>query len=194
MGPWSPAFFIAFFGAKTVSRRKKKSKGRREKRGPSKPLSNEMKTKVRGWAEEACEVHGLDLYDIEMVARGKWILRVFADRAGVEMGEGISVGQCADVSRYIEAILDADDQVPERYVLEVSSPGIERPIKNLEHVEKSLGQDVELVLREPVNGKDKVIGRLEAHDEGLLTLEVSGEEVKVPWEDVARAQWTFDFS
>ncbi len=177
-----------------MGKRRRSSKGSKESRGPSKPLTGELREKFLGWAAEACAVHGLDLYEAEAVARGKWILRVFADRAGAEVGEGISVSECADVSRYLEAILDADEDVPERYVLEVSSPGIERKIKTVEQLEKSLGQDVALTLREPRDGKDKVIGRLKAHSEGLLTLEVSGEEMEIPWDEVAKARWTFDFS
>lgn len=187
-------FFYCLKPVCAVSRRRKSSKGSKGSRGPSKPLTNELQEKFLKWAAEACDVHGLDLYEAEAAARGKWILRVFADRVGAETGAGISVKECVDVSRYLEAILDADEDVPEHYVLEVSSPGIERKIKTLEHVEKSLGQDVALTLREPRDGKDKVIGRLKAHSEGLLTLEVSGEEMEIPWDEVAKARWTFDFS
>ena len=179
-----------------VGRRRKKNKRREEEEapGPSKPLTSEVQEALQAWAKEAAEVHSLILYDLEISGHGRWLVKVYVDQPVSEPGKGISAAECADVSRYLETIFDADERVPERYVLEVSSPGIERPIKNARHVDLAVGQDVELVLREPVHGKNKIIGQLLSHEAGRLQVETTDETVEIDWEMVARAKVKFDFS
>lgn len=176
--------------------RKRKGRRRQHQKSttPSKPLTPELREEIHGWAEEAAEVHGLYVWDVEFLVQGRWIVRVYVDRPGAEPGEGINVSQCAEISRYLEALFDADERVPEVYVLEVSSPGIERPLKNAAHLQRVVDHDVELVLREPVKGKNKVVGRLVSHDDGVLTVEIDEEIFEIDWDDVARAKLKFDFS
>lgn len=175
---------------------RKRKRRREEEKGsaPSKPLTPEIRQAIEEWALEAVAVHDLELFDVETAPHGRWIIKVFIDRPQAEAGEGISVGECADVSRYIETLLDADERVPEKYVIEVSSPGIERPLKKPRHLDQVVGQDVELVLHEPIHGKNKIIGHLQSHEEGVLTLEIGDETLEIDWDQVARAKLKFDFS
>ena len=122
------------------------------------------------------------------------MVRVFIDHSEAAPGQGINVDECAEVSRYIEAIFDADDRIPEVYVLEVSSPGVERPLKKPEHFDRVVGEQIELVVRQPIAGRNKVVSRLLAHDDGVLTIEFDDEEFEVHTDDVARAKLKFDFS
>lgn len=175
-------------------KRKRKRRDSDRNRSSSKPLTPEVRDRLRQWAEEAAEAHGFQLWDVEITQHGKWIVRVFIDYPDAQPGRGINVDECAGVSRYLEALMDADERVPEAYVLEVSSPGIERPLKSLRHVDQVVGEDVELVVREPVAGKNKVAGPLIGVDDGELIIEVDGEQFEVNWDDVARAKLKFDFS
>ncbi len=175
--------------------RKRKRRRRKENSSqPSKPLTAEMRQELEQWAQEAAGVHDHQLWDVETTVHGRWIVRVFLDRGDAEPGQGINVSECAEVSRYIEAILDADERVPETYVLEVSSPGIERPLKKPQHLDRVVGHDIELVVREPIAGKNKIVGRLTAHENGILSIEFEDEEFDIDWESVARAKLKFDFS
>lgn len=169
--------------------RRRKTKTRQEESAPSKPLTEEVKQAMEGWAKEAAEVHGLILYELELAGHGRWLIKVFVDKP-----EGISAAECADVSRYLETIFDTDERVPEQYVLEVSSPGVERSIKTMYHVELAVGENVELVLREPIHGKNKVVGNLKSHSETILDVEIAEEVVAIEWENVVRAKVKFDFS
>ena len=114
---------------KFAGRKKRRRRRDDTPQGSSKPLTPELREEIRGWAEEAADVHGLYVWDVEFLVQGRWIVRVYVDRPGAEPGMGINVSQCAEISRYMEALFDADDRVPEVYVMEVSSPGIERPLK-----------------------------------------------------------------
>lgn len=177
---------------------RKRKRRRRKKQGDSavssKPLTPEVREAIVGWAGEAAEVHGFEVWTVDFVEHGRWLIRVYIDRADAEPGRGINIDECAEVSRYMEAIFDADERVPEVYVLEVSSPGIERPLTEPSHFDRVIGENVELVLREPLLGKNKVVARLIAHEDGVLTVEFDDEEFEIDGEDVARAKLKFDFS
>lgn len=174
--------------------RKRKRKRDDEQRTSDKPFTPKVGEAIEEWAVEAAEAHGFDLWDVEVVRHGRWTIRVFIDHPEAEPGEGINVDECAEVSRYIEAIMDADDRIPEVYVLEVSSPGVERPLKKSKHFDRVVGDDVQIVVREPVAGKNKVVGRLVDHRDGRLVVEIDDEQFEVDRDDVARAKLKFDFS
>lgn len=175
-------------------RREKKQRRAESPKGPTKPMTAEVQEAIEGWAREAAEVHELSFYDIDLSGHGRWLIKVFVDRESAAPGQGISAAECVDVSRYLETLFDADDRVPERYVLEVSSPGVERKLTKPHHLDLAVGEDVELVLREPIHGKNKVVGNLRRHDDGLLEIVIAEEVHQVSWKDVARARVKFDFS
>ncbi|WP_158542333.1 ribosome maturation factor RimP [Lujinxingia litoralis] len=172
----------------------KKRRKERQAKAPSLPLSNELVEAIEGWAEEAAAVHDLELYDVVASSAGGWSVQVFLDRPDAEPGTGVAVEDCARVSRYMEALLDADERVPERYVLEVSSPGVERKLKKPKHFSQAIGSDVVLVVREQIDGQNKVSGRLVAFEDDTLTVEMDGTPVTIPLDGVSRAKLTFDFS
>ena len=157
-------------------------------------MTREVQQALRQWSEEAAEVHGFRLWDVEIPQQGRWLIRVYMDMPDAAPGEGITIKECAEISRYLEAIFDADERVPDVYVLEVSSPGIERPLKTLEHVGRVVSENVELVLHEPVKGRSKVVGALLAQEGSVLTIEIDDEEIEIDWDEVARAKLKFDFS
>ena len=188
-----------------MSNEKKKRSRRRRRRddrsGSDRPkgghkLTQELRQKIEEWALEAADANGLQLFDIEPTVRGRWIIRVFVERIGeLEEGEGVNVDECAEVSRYMEAYLDAEEGIPDNYVLEVSSPGLERPLKEPKHIERAVGKRVELVTRKQLAGKNKVVARLLSFDGETLELELEDVEkpVEIDWEDVAKARLKYDF-
>ncbi|MFB6264533.1 MAG: ribosome maturation factor RimP [Bradymonadaceae bacterium] len=167
---------------------------------PVAELTDELRDKILSWSREAAQAHGMGLFDVEPTAQGRWIIRVFVERLDADSedddGEGgVTVDTCAEISRYIEAYLDAEEGVPPNYVLEVSSPGLERPLEKPRHVERAVGERVQLVVREQIHGKNKIVGTLASFDEGVLRLEFEEREPgEVHWDDVksARIKRKFD--
>ena len=126
---------------------------------------------IRQLAREVAEGHGLQLYDLELgQQRGRAVLRVYVDREGAgEPGRGVTVGECEAVSRELGQLMDVEEPLPFAYLLEVSSPGIERPLTELHHYRWAVGQRVRLVL-DPSEGGDTVEGQLEALEEQSVRL------------------------
>jgi ribosome maturation factor RimP len=126
-------------------------------------------------AQRVCESHGLDLVDVEMFRAGRRrMVRVYVGKA-----DGVSIEHCARVSREISAVVDAENWLGEdNYVLEVSSPGLDRPFKTLADWKRSLGRNVKVTTREKHEGKMLHAGKLVAADENEVTLEVAGKTPK----------------
>lgn len=163
---------------------------------PSFFATPELLADVEAWCEEAAVANDLMLYDVELLTSGRWIVRIFVDRPGAEPGQGVTIDECAEVSRYVEVIMDADARMPENYVLEVSSPGIERALKKPRHVELSVGGLVEVVVIEPIDGQNKVTGKLLSFADDILTIQSAESDsvLTIAWSAISRARLKFDFS
>lgn len=118
-----------------------------------------------------------------MVEAGRRILRVLLDAPG-----GVPLGACAAVSRALGPILDASPDVQGRYVLEVSSPGINRPLTKPEHYRRFAGERVKIRLREKVDGGATVSGVLVGLQDDVVTVQTPLGEKQVPLANVARAR------
>lgn len=127
---------------------------------------------------------GMELADVEFVKEGgRWLLRVYIDKPG-----GIIHSDCEAVSRRLDALLDEKDPIPQSYCLEVSSPGIERPLKKPEDFLRFSGHEVQVTTYAPVEGKKKFTGKLEGADAGALFLEVGGGRMSIPMDQVSSAR------
>src|SRR5215471_19387478 len=126
--------------------------------------------KVRGIADRVASSSGLEVVDIEFRGGGNSrMLRVFIDKPA-----GVTHEDCANFSREFGTILDVEDAVPgASYVLEVSSPGLDRKLTRPADFERFAGNRVKLMTREPVNGNRHFEGRLESFRDGRLTLDLS---------------------
>ncbi len=132
--------------------------------------------------------HGLDLVDIEWQREGRrWVLRLFVDRPG-----GVTVGDCQVVSREAGDVLDAAALIDPAYDLEISSPGLDRELKTEREFAWAVGKAVRCWVREPVDGRRELGGRLLAASEAALTIE-EGEgrttEVARALVTKARLEW-----
>src|SRR5246127_1475730 len=126
--------------------------------------------KVRGIADRVASSRGLEVVDIEFRGGGKSrMLRVFIDKPA-----GVTHEDCANFSREFGTIFDVEDAIPgASYVLEVSSPGLDRKLSRPKDFERFAGSRVKLMTREPVNGNRHFEGRLESFQDGHLILDLS---------------------
>lgn len=124
-----------------------------------------------------------DFWGLEYVSQGKHsILRVFIDHEN-----GIQVDDCAKVSRQLSAVLDVEDPISSEYNLEVSSPGMDRPLFTLEQFEKYVGQVVSVKLRFPFEGRRKFMGRLNGVEGSDVVVQVDNHEYCLPIDSIDKA-------
>ena len=133
---------------------------------------------------------GYYLWDVEYVKEGAdFILRVTIDQ-----DEGITIDDCERMTRAIDPILDEHDPIPDSYLLEVSSPGIERELTRDDHFDLCIGERVEVRLFAPVDGSRVWVGILGERDaEGGISVETAGVTRVFPQSTVAKVRTVFDF-
>lgn len=131
----------------------------------------------------AVEGVGKELLGIEYISAGNnSVLRLFIDHEN-----GINVDDCAEVSRQVGAILDVEDPIGPEYNLEVSSPGLDRPLFDLEHFQAVIGETITVKLSMPLNGRRKFKGILEAIDNDTLIVVVDGLDYELVLSNVDKA-------
>ena len=125
--------------------------------------------RVQQIAERVAASSGLELVEVEFRGGGKSrLLRIFIDKPG-----GVTHEDCANLSREVSTILDVEDVVPGSYLLEVSSPGLDRKLSRPADFERFTGSRVKIMTREPVNGNRHFDGRLQSFQQGRLTLDLA---------------------
>lgn len=136
------------------------------------------------------EANHFELVDVEYVKEGgTWYLRAYIDKPG-----GITVDDCEVVNRALSDLLDQEDFIEESYILEVSSPGLGRPLKKERDFARSLGEEVEIRTYRMVNKQKEFRGILKAYDKDTVTIETEEEEEQVfERENIALIRLAFDF-
>ena len=130
------------------------------------------------------EALGCELWGIELQTGGRTkLLRLYIDHAE----NGIGVDDCERVSRQASAVLDVEDAINGEYILEVSSPGMDRPLYELSQYEQFIGEDISLRLRFPYEGRRNFKGRLSGVDEDEIVLVVADHEFLFPVEGIEKA-------
>lgn len=138
---------------------------------------------VRQVVEPILESQGMELVDLEYRRESQgWVLRLYIDREG-----GISVNDCAEASGEVGAVLEIRDLIPNPYVLEISSPGLSRPLKKREHFEKYQNRLVKIKTFEPVEGRRNFKGTLLGLEGESVCLEVEGRIYEIPFQNIAKA-------
>jgi ribosome maturation factor RimP len=176
----STTFFLPKILSKEISGIEAKTMGHWE---------DELK-RVHGIAEPLARTLGLEILLIEQASEpGRKILRIILDKPGTP--DGITVDDCADFSRALDPILDVEADVEGRYHLEVSSPGLDRPLVKPGHFRDHMGAVVHLVMNQPVAGRKNFKGVLEGvegeGDEVFIILKVDQNEFRIPWKEIKRA-------
>jgi len=128
---------------------------------------------------------GFELVEIECVPHGRGqIVRIYMDKTPGR----ISLDDCAMASRVLSPVLDLHDVVPGGYILEVSSPGLDRPVRKPEHFVKYTGEQVKLTTHAPVGGRTRFTGVIRGHEDGMIVLEVDGQTVSIHGENLKKAR------
>ncbi len=132
---------------------------------------------------------GLTLYDIEYVKEGpNYVLRIYIDN-----DEIIQVTDCEFVNRRLVEQLDINDPITDAYILEVSSPGIDRQLKKPEHFEKSLGVLIDVKTFKPIEKRKEFQGELTSYDEEKIVISEDGKEIEFELKDIAKCSWAVIF-
>jgi len=145
----------------------------------------ELKETLTGLISPVVNAVGVELDDIEVAKmKGKILLRVYIDREG-----GVTIDDCELASREIEAVLDVEDPIPYSYVLEVSSPGLDRPLKKPKDFKRFSGKKVRLVTREPVEKQNFFVGEIElATDDNVVLLLPKDRKITIQYDNISRAR------
>ncbi len=139
--------------------------------------------------EPVLDEMGFELVDVEYVSNyGKWVLRLYIDKEA-----GVTIDDCVTVSREIGDLIDIKEVVTHKYTLEVSSPGIDRPLKKEKDIVGAVGKKVKVKMVTPVNGRRSFTGLLKEFENGRLHIETGGAPVSLPWTEVDKANLVYEF-
>lgn len=144
----------------------------------------EIEEKTKELLLPILEENSLELWDAEYVKEGQdMYLRVYIDKP-----EGVSIDDCVTVSRALEKQLDIGDFIPEAYILEVSSPGLTRPLKKTVDYTRSIGKRIELKLYQPVEGRKEFEAVLTYADEDMVKADTGKGECIIQRSNIAKAR------
>lgn len=142
-------------------------------------------------AEPLAEQNGLELLEVEYVKEGaEWYLRLFLDK---EDESGIDLDDCELISRQLSDVLEDNDPITQAYRLEVSSPGIERPLRRTKDFVRFRGEKVQIKTFTGIEGKKEFIGILGETTDDDVTIEVNGVETAIPREKISKANLVWEF-
>jgi ribosome maturation factor RimP len=145
---------------------------------------------VAGLVEPSLEDMGFELVDVEYLSmHGKWVLRLYIDKEG-----GVTLDDCAIVSREIGDLIDVKDVIVHEYILEVSSPGLDRPLKKEKDFKGAIGKKIKVKTVRAVEGRRNYTGYLRNFQEGILYMELESGQVHLPWKDVDKANLVYEFN
>ncbi len=149
----------------------------------------EYESKTEAFLLPVLAEHNFELWDVEYVKEaGTWYLRAYIDKEG-----GIAVDDCEVISRILSDWLDKTDFIEDSYILEVSSPGLGRPLKKERDFERSIGEEVEIRLYKALNKQKEFTGILKAYDKETVTIETAEGEMTFTRPDIALIRLAFDF-
>lgn len=147
-------------------------------------MASRIETEVERIVEELIDGSPLELVAVDYVKERDWYLRVFIDKEG-----GIEIDDCQELSGRLEEVLDAEDLIKTSYILEVSSPGLDRELKKLKDFQREQGRMVDVSLFAPLEGEKVITGELKAYDGENVTV----DERVIPMSKVAKVNLHIDF-
>ena len=150
----------------------------------------QYEARVEAWITPVLEQHQFELVDVEYVREvGVWYLRCYIDKEG-----GITVDDCEVISRLLGEWLDKEDFIEDSYILEVSSPGLGRPLKKEKDFARSIGKDVEIRLYKATDKQKEFTGTLTSYDADSVTITMEdGSERTFEKSEIALIRLAFDF-
>lgn len=153
-------------------------------------IREQYEQKAEALAEPIVSSFGFELVDVEYVKEaGTWYLRLYIDKEG-----GITIDDCETVSRLFSDKLDEEDFIDDAYIMEVSSPGLGRPLKKEKDFKRSIGKEVEIRTYRPIDKQKEFFGVLTAYDESHVTITLDDQETRVfEKAEIALIRLAFDF-
>jgi ribosome maturation factor RimP len=144
---------------------------------------------VEAVARPVLEELGLELLEVQYRReQNGWVLRLTIDRL-----DGVSLDDCVAASREIGQLLDIEDFIDQAYNLEVSSPGLDRPLKSMDDFQRFKGRKAKIKTIAPIAGEHVFIGRIEQTEGETIILDVGPKEVRIPFSEVAKARLEVEF-
>ncbi|MBW2505801.1 MAG: ribosome maturation factor RimP [Deltaproteobacteria bacterium] len=132
---------------------------------------------------------GLELVEVQYRReQSGWVLRLIIDKQ-----EGVSLDDCTAASREIGQLLDIEDFIDQAYNLEVSSPGLDRPLKSMADFQRFVGRMAKIKTDEPIGGERVFVGRIQQTSGDTIILEIGGTELRIPFEQVSKARLEVEF-
>lgn len=152
-------------------------------------MAETVSEQVEALALPVLEELGLELVEVQYRReQSGWVLRLIIDKQ-----EGVSLDDCAAVSREISQLLDIDDFIEQAYNLEVSSPGLNRPLKSMADFQRFSGRKAKIKTMAPIDGEHVFIGRIQQATEEIITLEVGRKEITIPFGQISKAKLEVEF-
>lgn len=145
----------------------------------------DLAQKIETLLAPTIEAMGFDVVRVQITGQARVRVQVMAERRD---GQAMTVDDCAGISRAISAVLDVEDPIRGAFTLEVSSPGIDRPLVRPRDFERFAGFEAKVELGHPLEGRRRFRGRLEGIDDGMVCMMVEGTPVRLPFQDIARAK------
>lgn len=143
-----------------------------------------VEDRVLELARQVARGHGVSVEDVQLAGRGRrTLLRVTIDKEG-----GVTLEDCEAFSKDIGAVLDVEDPVPGSYTLEVSSPGLDRPLRNVEDFRKHVGKLARVITRQKLDNQSFFVGRIARVTEDRVWLTLKDREVEIFLDNITRAR------
>ena len=156
--------------------------------------------RIRELATRVAASRGLDVFDVQFRRESRgWVLRLFLDRPGTpggpgQPGDGVTIEDCQRTSEDLGTLLEVEEVIDRHYTLEVSSPGLDRPLRGPDDYRRFEGRLAKLVLSGPVDGQTHVLGRLQGMDgDDVLIADAKAGVRRIPHTLVARARLEVEF-
>ncbi len=146
-------------------------------------MDNDIKQKVLRLAKQVADEQGVEIFDIELLGKGKLLLRVIIDKEG-----GVTLGDCERLSKSLGTVLDVEDLFPGSYTMEISSPGLDRPLKGIKDFEKNVGRLCRIITLEKIENQNFFIGRITKINGNFIKFLVNGREIDIPFEKISKAK------
>lgn len=148
-----------------------------------------IEERVESLIKSKIQENGYSLYDVQYAKEGKdYFLRIFIDKP-----EGIDLNDCEKVNDLVNPLLDEADYIKEQYFLEVSSPGIERVLRKDEHLKENIGNEIEVKLFKPENGKKEFDGILNSFDKENIKLNIENEELIIQRKNISNMKLKYNW-
>ena len=144
----------------------------------------DLKKKISELAGSVAEQQAVEVVDVELSGSSrKLLIRIFLDKE-----KGVTLDDCSHFSRALSALLDVEDPVPAAYILEVSSPGLDRPLKALKDFQRSIGKLVRIITKSRIEEQNVFTGRLARVEGENITLSFNDKEIEIPFDQISKAR------